>query len=73
MYENHATFTDIKNSLSGISANILTERLNELIKAWYIEKKVISVTPLKILYGLTKRWKELWSKIDELSDWAKSA
>ena len=72
LYENHATFTDIKNSLTWISANILTERLTELIEAWYIEKKVVSVTPLKITYGLTKNGKQLGEKIDELSDRAKS-
>lgn len=52
---------------------MLTERLTELMAAWYVEKKVITVTPLKITYGLTKRGKELGSKINELSDWARSA
>lgn len=73
LYEDHASFTTIKNSLTWISANMLTERLTELIDAWYVEKKIVSVTPIKITYGLTKRGKELGSKVDELAHWAKSA
>lgn len=47
------TFTQIKEDIAEISANLLTERLNELIAAGYVDKVIISVQPVKIQYNLT--------------------
>ena len=66
---NH-TFTQIKDNIWEISANLLTERLNELIDVGYISKEVLSVQPVKIHYSLTPEGKKLGVLINNLAQFA---
>ena len=59
IHDGKHTFTEIKDDITEISANLLTERLNELIAAGYVTKEVLSVQPVKIHYGLSMKGKEL--------------
>lgn len=70
LHEGKHTFTEIKEDIGEISANLLTERLNELIATGYITKDIISVQPVKIQYNLTKQWKKLSSIIALLVQFA---
>ena len=70
LHEGNITFTSIKNSIDGISANLLTDRLNELIEIGYVEKVIISIQPVKIEYHLSTQGKELSSIISQLVHFA---
>jgi len=64
------TFTQIKEDIAEISANLLTERLNELIAAGYVDKVIISVQPVKIQYNLTTSGAWLSQIIKSLAEFA---
>lgn len=48
-------FSDYLEWNPGLSSKVLSTRLKELQKRGLIEKKVVSVTPLKIEYSLTEK------------------
>ena len=64
-------FSDLKASLDGISDTILSDRLNMLIKAGFLEKEIFREVPLHVEYHLTESGHELMSHLHELCNWAK--
>lgn len=65
------TFTGIKEILVSINPKILAQRLDELEKNGFIERKIISEKPVKIRYYLTEKSKDLSLKIKDLENWIK--
>lgn len=65
------SFSEIEKSLIWWNPRIISNRLKELQKQEFIEKKIISETPLKIIYCLTEKWLSLSKHIDSISNWAK--
>ena len=65
------SYSDIEKNLTGVNPRILSNRLKELQEQWFVEKKIISKTPHKAIYCLTKKWESLSCHIQSLSDWAK--
>lgn len=65
------SYTDIEKNLTWVNPRILSNRLKELQELWFVEKKIISETPLKAIYCLTKKWDSLSKQVESLSDWAK--
>lgn len=63
------SYTDIEKNLTGVNPRILSNRLKELQEMWLVEKKVISETPLRAIYCLTKKWEGLSCHIAELAKW----
>jgi DNA-binding HxlR family transcriptional regulator len=49
------TFSEILKANHGLSTKVLSQRLKELEKYGIIEKKIISVTPLRAKYQLTEK------------------
>jgi len=69
--EGCVSYTDIEKNLSQINPRILCSRLCELQDFWFIEKKIISKSPLKAVYCLTEKWKSFSKNIDTMIDWTK--
>jgi DNA-binding HxlR family transcriptional regulator len=63
-------YTDLRNSIPGISDRVLSERLKELEAAGIVTRQVTPCTPVRIEYGLTDRGRDLAPSLDELRAWA---
>ncbi len=66
------TFWDIKRSVVWMSSRILSERLSELVDAWYADRTIINEKPLKIRYSITEKWKSLGQCVDQIDAWARA-
>lgn len=62
----HDTFTSLKAALNELNSSILTQRLDELVKEWLVDKKIISEKPRTIRYGLSASWKEVLKALKPL-------
>lgn len=52
-------FTDILNANPGLSSKVLSQRLKELEEYDIIDKRIISMTPLRAEYNLTEKGRAL--------------
>jgi len=64
-------FSQLKDCLDGISDNVLSTVLNELVKQELVEKKVFKETPLRVEYSITPSGQELTTRLHDLCDWGK--
>ena len=64
--EGHDTFTSLKAALNELNSSILTQRLDELVQEWVVEKKIISEKPRAIRYWLTSSGKEVLKALKPL-------
>lgn len=64
-------FGELKKSISGISAKVLTERLRMLENEGIIDRFQEETIPPKVTYSLTKRGKELNKLLDEINHLAR--
>ena len=64
------SYSDIERQVDDINPSILSARLKELQDIWFIDKRVISDSPVKIEYHLTKKWKSFEPILDNITDWA---
>jgi len=62
-------FTDIENSIPGISAKVLTKELKDLELNTLISRKVIDEYPVKIIYETTEHSTSLVPIIEALKEW----
>jgi len=63
-------FTDLSNTIPGLSDKMLSERLKELEHCGIVERRVIPETPVRIEYCLTEKGLALHEVVQALSDWA---
>lgn len=64
-------FSEIKEKLDGISDNVLSQSLNELVKSGLLQKKIFQQVPLKVEYSLTRKGKSLTHQLHLLCQWGK--
>ena len=64
-------FSEIKEKLDGISDNVLSQSLNELVKSGLLQKKIFQQVPLKVEYSLTRQGKSLTHQLHLLCQWGK--
>ena len=62
-------FLQIKECLDGISDNVLSSVLNELVKSEIIEKVIFQQVPLRVKYNLTKSGYALTQIMQNLCSW----
>lgn len=62
-------FGELLESVSGISAKVLTDRLRELEAAGVVQREVYVGTPVRSGYSLTEHGKALRPVIEALSFW----
>lgn len=60
-------FNEIKNKIGGISAKVLSERLEELEKRDFVERRVYHEKPPRVEYKLTSRGKMFYRKLVPLT------
>lgn len=65
-------FSDLEDQLSGISAKVLTDALDELQEQEIINRREVSTTPLRVEYTLTERGQELETVIQSLAEWGET-
>lgn len=63
-------FNELLGAIPGISDRLLTERLRELETTGIIRREVQSGSPVRVVYELTQRGRELQEPLDALGRWA---
>ena len=71
LMDNKLRFNELKRSIEGISAKVLTENLRKLEEAELVNRKVIPEIPVKVEYELTKYGLSLYPIFYEMSRWNK--
>lgn len=69
--KNIFSFNAIKKNLKGISSRTLSERLKELECFGFVERKIVSMQPVKIEYHLTSKAQSFEKILEDMSEWAK--
>ncbi|MEA3305140.1 MAG: helix-turn-helix domain-containing protein [Patescibacteria group bacterium] len=62
-------FNQIKASTPGLSAKILSQRLSELEDMSFVQKNIISQSPLRTEYLLTEKAKSFRSVLENMGEW----
>lgn len=65
------SFSEIEKNLTWANPRIISNRLKELQDQWFLDKKILSKSPMKIIYCLTEKWDSLSKHIESISKWAK--
>jgi DNA-binding HxlR family transcriptional regulator len=65
-------FSQLKECLAGISDNVLSTVLNELVKEGLIEKQIFSEIPARVEYNVTGKGGELTKLMAMLCKWGKA-
>jgi DNA-binding HxlR family transcriptional regulator len=63
-------FSDLTETIPGLSDRMLSERLKELESEGLIFRSVIPETPVRIEYHLTEKGRSLFSVVEAVAAWA---
>lgn len=63
-------FSELRTVVPGVSDRILSERLKELEAEGIVRREVIPETPVRILYSLTEKGRDLHRVVKEIQRWA---
>jgi len=63
-------FSDLTDTIPGLSDRMLSERLKELEAEGIVVRSVAPETPVRIEYGLTDKGRSLGAVIEAVSGWA---
>jgi DNA-binding HxlR family transcriptional regulator len=63
-------FSDLSETVPGLSDRMLAERLKELEGAGIVNRKVIPETPVRVEYTLTEKGRDLHVVIQAVAAWA---
>ncbi|HLX25854.1 MAG TPA: helix-turn-helix domain-containing protein [Candidatus Cybelea sp.] len=63
-------FNELLTAIPGISDRLLTERLRELEAAGIIRREVHAGSPVRVIYDLTERGRELEEPLGAIGRWA---
>ena len=63
-------FSDLAETIPGMSDRMLSERLKELEAEGLVIRSVIPETPVRIQYHLTEKGRSLWSVVEAVAGWA---
>lgn len=64
-------FNELQDSVDGISGKVLTDSLEDLQENDLVERQVVSESPKRVEYDLTRAGRELQSVLETLADWGK--
>jgi len=65
-------FSDLRQTVPGLSDRMLSERLKELEQEGIVERTVIPETPVRVEYRLTTKGRALGAVVTSLSGWAET-
>ncbi|MDP2675722.1 MAG: helix-turn-helix domain-containing protein [Dehalococcoidia bacterium] len=63
-------FTDLTETIPGLSDRMLSQRLKELEAEGIVVRTVIPETPVRVEYSLTEKGRALQAAIEAVSGWA---
>jgi DNA-binding HxlR family transcriptional regulator len=63
-------FSEIAGAVPELSDRLLSERMKELERRGLVERRVIDGPPVRVVYALTARGRELEPALMELKSWA---
>jgi DNA-binding HxlR family transcriptional regulator len=63
-------FSELRSVVPGVSDRILSERLKELESEGIVLREVYPETPVRILYSLTEKGRDLDRVVQEIQRWA---
>lgn len=63
-------FNELLSAIPGISDRLLTERLRELENEQVVRREVLPDSPVRVVYELTERGRDLEPALDEIARWA---
>jgi DNA-binding HxlR family transcriptional regulator len=66
-------FSELRDSLAGISPKTLTDRLRDLEREGVVERVMYAEIPPRVEYTLTTKGRTLQPVIDALAAWGRSA
>ncbi|PNZ66064.1 transcriptional regulator [Staphylococcus croceilyticus] len=67
-----AHFSDMKRDLKTITPRALSIKLTDLGEWGLVEKKVVSTSPVSIIYELTDKGRALAEALKPMEDWART-
>jgi len=70
LFEGTCRFKDLNAEIPNISQKVLTDRLKELEENGIVYREVLDEKPVKVLYSLTKKGRELEPVMDAVQGWA---
>ncbi len=70
LFEGTCRFKDLHEEIPNISQKVLAERLRKLEENGIVRREVLDEKPVKVLYSLTNKGKELKPVMDEVQIWA---
>lgn len=70
LFEGTCRFKDINSEIPNISQKVLTDRLKELEENGIVYREVLDEKPVKVLYSLTKKGRELEPVMEAVQGWA---
>jgi DNA-binding HxlR family transcriptional regulator len=70
MLDGVTRFSDLTETIPGLSDRMLSERLKELEAEGIVTRTVISATPVRIEYHLTAKGRALGNAVHAISSWA---
>ena len=70
LFEGACRFKDINAQIPNISQKVLTDRLKELEENGIVSREVLDEKPVKVLYSLTKKGRELEPVMEAVQGWA---
>ncbi|TWI93936.1 HxlR family transcriptional regulator [Mucilaginibacter frigoritolerans] len=65
-------FSQLKECLNGISDNVLSNVLNQLVKTQLITKEIFNEVPLRVEYSVSSSGLELVNVMHDLCSWGKN-
>ena len=65
-------FSDLTQTVPGLSDRMLSERLKELEAEGIVERKVYPETPVRIEYQVTEKGRALASVVASIAEWAQT-
>ena len=63
-------FSDLTETIPGLSDRMLSERLKQLEAEGLVLRSVIPETPVRIEYHPTEKGRSLWSVVEAVAGWA---
>lgn len=70
--DNSAHFSDMKRDLKTITPRALSIKLSELADWQLVEKRIISTSPVAIIYVLTEKGQALAQALHPIEEWAQN-
>lgn len=66
----HLGFADLRRGVGSITDSVLSDRLNELVRAGLVERTVTDTRPPGVSYRLSPGGRELLPVLEQLGSWA---